>query len=136
MSRQFNDLCPVVRTKALALFARCAEQHVWLILLDVLRDVEKQEEYVRTGASKTMDSLHLPQTRCVYCKGMSHALDAAPIKDLDSTDIVKAIEWDQKNPAWATYGRIAKSLGFTWGGDWGWDFSHVEIPVKTQLVGE
>ena len=42
-------------------------------VLDGLRTIEEQEEYVRTGVSKTMDSKHLPQD-----DGTGHAGDLVP----------------------------------------------------------
>lgn len=48
---------------------------------DGLRAVEEQREFVRTGASKTMNSKHLPQygiPEHPEWDGMSHAVDLAP----------------------------------------------------------
>lgn len=42
-------------------------------LHDGLRTLAEQREYVRTGASQTMDSLHLPQR-----DGWGHAVDLVP----------------------------------------------------------
>ena len=42
-------------------------------ILEGVRDLATQEEYVRTGKSKTMNSLHLLQA-----DGWSHAVDVAP----------------------------------------------------------
>lgn len=42
-------------------------------VLEGVRTLEKQEEYVRTGRSKTMDSKHLKQS-----DGFSHAIDLVP----------------------------------------------------------
>lgn len=43
--------------------------------------------------------------------------------------------WDQgsaKNPlpkvAWEKYGRLVRESGLRWGGDWGWDLPHAELP--------
>jgi len=54
-----------------------------------------------------------------------------------ATDIVFLNEksqpsWDGKYN-WKRLGEIGKSLGLTWGGDWGWDNAHFQfIPVKAQ----
>jgi hypothetical protein len=96
---------------------------VWLIVVDTLRTPEEQAEYLRTGASKTSNSLHLPQPDC----GLSHAMDSAPILDLNETNIVKAIQWDPKHPSWKVYVEEAKKLGLVCGADWGWDYSHVQL---------
>lgn len=43
--------------------------------------------------------------------------------------------WDQgsaTNPlpkvAWEKYGRLVRESGLRWGGDWGWDLPHAELP--------
>jgi len=116
---------------AFELLARCAARRVWCIVVDTLRTKEEQAELLRTGASRTLNSLHLPQTWCRVCGhagGLSHAMDAAPIADLNETNVVKAIQWDQRHVAWKIYGEEAKKLHLVWGGDWHWDFSHVQMP--------
>lgn len=39
---------------------------------------------------------------------------------------------DAKNPlpklAWEKYGRLVRECGLRWGGDWGWDMPHAELP--------
>lgn len=137
MSRSLDHLCPRFRLQAFELLARCAEERVWCLVIDTLRTPVEQAEYLRTGASKTLASLHLPQTHCGLCGhvgGLSHAMDAAPIKDMEATNVVKAIQWDTTHRSWAVYGRIAKKLGLTWGGDWRTfkDFSHVQLSKLTE----
>lgn len=149
MSRSLDHLCPRFRPLAFELIARCAGRKVWLIVVDTLRTPEEQAEYLKTGASRTSNSLHLPQVNCPHCglttksgrvpggfKGLSHAMDAAPILDLDATSAVKAIQWDVKHPSWKVYGEEAKRLGLVWGGDWGWDFSHVQMPRTEYTSGQ
>lgn len=130
MSRDLDHLCPRFRGLAFELIARCAERKVWLVIIDTLRTPTEQAKYLESGASKTLNSLHLPQTWCLVCGhagGLSHAMDAAPIRDLDE-NVVKQVQWDAGHPSWKAYGAAAKSLGLVWGGDWGWDFSHVQVP--------
>lgn len=131
MSRDLNHLCPRFRPLAFELIARCAERRVWLIVLDTLRTPAEQAQYLAAGTSKTLNSLHLPQTWCSVCGhagGLSHAMDAAPIADLNETNVVKAIQWDVKHPSWKIYGEIAVGLRLVWGGNWGWDMSHTQMP--------
>lgn len=135
MSRSLDDLCPFFEPYCYELIARCASRRVWLLILDTLRTPEEQEENLRKGVSKTRNSLHLPQRWCNVCQGLSHAMDAAPIRDLQETNLVKAIQWDPKHPSWQVYGEEAKKLGLVWGGSWGWDFSHIQVP-KTLYTSE
>lgn len=53
-----------------------------ITILEGVRSVETQEEYVRTGKSKTMNSKHLKQS-----DGFAHAIDAVPYP----------IDWNDKD---------------------------------------
>jgi len=50
-----------------------AIKHMDITILEGVRSKERQEELVRTGKSKTLDSRHLKQD-----DGYSHAVDASP----------------------------------------------------------
>jgi peptidoglycan L-alanyl-D-glutamate endopeptidase CwlK len=93
-------------------------------VLEVLRTVARQKELVRTGASKTMNSRHLPGA-----DGKSRAVDIAPL------------DGGQVSWAWPTYFKLApiikqaaKDVGvpIEWGGDWRTfkDGPHWQLPWK------
>lgn len=92
-------------TKAAALkfYDYCIKNNINVLIYETIRTVEKQKQYVASGASKTMKSYHL----------VGQALDFVPVNDkgqclwggYDAPEIRKAVAY-------------AKSLGFTWGGDW------------------
>lgn len=80
-------------------------------VLEVLRTVVRQKELVRTGASKTMNSRHLPGKN-----GKSHAVDIAPL------DEGGKVSW-----SWPLYHALAPiikqaaadvGVPIEWGGDW------------------
>lgn len=76
---------------------------------EVLRTEYQQKEYLRTGLSKTMDSMHLKKL----------AVDFNVFKDgklLDDVEDIRPIGeyWKRLNP------------DNVWGGDWGWDAGHFE----------
>lgn len=80
-------------------------------VLEGVRTVEQQEEYVRTGKSQTMKSKHLPQE-----DGLSHAVDLAPYP----------IDWNNMNRFYYMQGLIKGiasqlgikvRLGIDWDGD-------------------
>lgn len=90
-----------------------AIKYVDFTVLEGLRDVETQEEYVRTGKSKTMNSKHLMQS-----DGYSHAVDIAPFP----------IDWSNRERFTYLGGYIRaighmKGVKITWGGDWDSDFN-------------
>lgn len=93
------------------------------LVVEGVRTVAQQREYVTKGASQTMNSYHLPQA-----DGLGHAVDLAPLVD-------GAIPWND----WAKFKNLADvvkacaaELGVPveWGGDWSTfkDGPHFQIP--------
>lgn len=96
-------------------------------VLEVLRSIERQRQLVAKGASKTMNSRHLPGP-----DGKSRAADIAPLDDGE-------VSW-----AWPLYHRLApiikqaaRDVGvpIEWGGDWRtfkdgphWQLPHRQYP--------
>lgn len=92
-------------------------------VVEGVRTVAQQREYVARGSSKTMGSFHLPQA-----DGLAHAVDLAPL-------VGGAIPWNE----WAQFKELADvvkacaaELGVPveWGGDWRTfkDGPHFQIP--------
>lgn len=91
------------------------------IVTEGARTVEKQRSLVKAGASKTMNSRHIPENN--EC-GLSCAVDLAYWLDSDSDGSVDSgeIRWD-----WPLYKQIAdvmkeaaqiENVRIEWGGDW------------------
>lgn len=92
------------------------------VVIEGVRSLEDQKKHFSSGASKTMNSLHLPQS-----DGYAHAVDLAAWHN-------GGIRWD-----WPLYHKIAdavkqaaKNLNTTieWGGDWKTfkDGVHFQLP--------
>lgn len=98
-------------------------------VVEGVRTVAQQREYVARGSSKTMDSYHLPQT-----DGLGHAVDLAPLAD-------GAIPWNNWQ-AFADLAAVVKGcaaeLGVPveWGGDWKTfkDGPHFQLPRGSQAA--
>ncbi|CAB3838006.1 hypothetical protein LMG26686_01301 [Achromobacter mucicolens] len=92
-------------------------------VVEGVRTVEQQREYVARGSSKTMNSYHLPQA-----DGLGRAVDLAPL-------VGGAIPWNNWQ-AFADLAAVVKAcaaeLGVPveWGGDWTSfkDGPHFQIP--------
>ena len=87
-------------------------EHVDCTIIEGVRSIETQEEYVRSGKSKTMNSKHLKQS-----DGWSHAVDC----------IAYPIRWDdwKRNYLFAGYVKgVAAALGISLriGADWNGNF--------------
>lgn len=89
-----------------------AIKYLDLTIIEGVRTKETQEEYVRTGRSKTMNSKHLKQA-----DGYSHAVDV----------MLHKIEWDNWNRNYMVVGFIRGiaamqgvelRCGADWDGDW------------------
>ena len=105
--RSMNGIHPDLRR---VLDRALQESPVDFVVTEGLRTVERQRELVKQGASKTMNSRHLPGK-----DGKSRAVDIAPM-------IGGQVSWD-----WPLYRRLApiikqaaKDVGvpIEWGGDW------------------
>nr|WP_191295150.1 M15 family metallopeptidase [Achromobacter xylosoxidans] len=92
-------------------------------VVEGVRTLERQREYVARGASQTMASYHLAQE-----DGLSHAVDLAPLID----GVIPWSNWQ----AFAGLAQVVKAcaaeLGVPveWGGDWKTlkDGPHFQIP--------
>ena len=111
------DLARVIKRAA-------AISSVDFTVLEVLRTVARQRQLVEQGASKTMNSRHLPGK-----DGKSRAVDIAPM-------IGGKVSWD-----WPLYHRLApiikqaaqdEGVPIEWGGDWRTfkDGPHWQLPWK------
>lgn len=104
------------RTKVLAqkFYDFCVKNGIQILITEGRRTIEKQREYVASGASKTLKSYHL----------VGQALDFVPVVGDD-------INYNlyRKKP-FNDAVLYAKKLGFKWGGDWGWDSPHLEYHYK------
>lgn len=130
--RSLKRLNNKVHPKLVAVVKRAIElSTVDFSVIEGIRTIEKQREYVKKGVSKTMKSRHLIQP-----DGYGHAVDLAPLIEKHLTDK----EWqyskgdldigkDAKIPwnSWKAFEEVSKAMKqaakelnvrITWGGDW------------------
>ncbi|WMD23287.1 M15 family metallopeptidase [Achromobacter seleniivolatilans] len=92
-------------------------------VVEGVRTLAQQREYVTKGASQTMNSYHLPQA-----DGLGHAVDLAPL-------VRGVIPWND----WQSFANLARvvkdcaavlGVPVEWGGDWKSfkDGPHFQIP--------
>ena len=82
-------------------------------VIEGMRDISRQRQLVKSGASTTMNSRHLT----------GHAVDIAPYPfngDVDEDGVVNIEDWDQYYPIEEAMKLAADELGIDleWGGDW------------------
>lgn len=103
-------------------FEILGEGELSFTVIEGIRSIERQQTLVRNGASRTLNSKHIPDE-----SGYGHAVDLA-------ATINGTVSWD-----WPLYGKLAAAMKkaaaeqkvpLTWGGDWKNfpDGPHFEIP--------
>ncbi|AAT69479.1 endolysin [Alphaproteobacteria phage PhiJL001] len=99
-------------------------------VLEGVRSLARQKQLVARGASKTMNSRHLPKVPKGGGEPVAHAVDLGAYVDGE-------VRWD-----WPLYHKIAKAVKqaarelnvpIEWGGDWRTfkDGPHWQLPWKT-----
>lgn len=109
-SRKLEDLLPVVREKAECMIAKCKSAGIDLLVTSTYRDHESQNALYaqgRTSPGKIVTNAKGGQSFHNYrC-----ALDVVPL--INGKPV-----WDAKNPMWQEIGRLGKSCGLEWAGEW------------------
>lgn len=101
------------------------------------RTLERQRQLVRIGASKTLNSRHIPKVPKGGGAPVSHAFDAVPLVDLDRDGKIETSEMFD----WPLYHKMAPfikqafaevGVPIEWGGDWRTfkDGPHWQLPRK------
>ena len=118
-------LCPCIKRRLERLTERATSMGIKVTLLETMRDMERQEWYLKNKRSKTLQSKHLPQPP----NSLALAFDLAPSSYLELRG------WWPEGPLWKELGIAGESLGLTWGGPglvkdgFNWDFPHYQLSV-------
>lgn len=117
MSRKLDDLSPRFRPLAMEFLARLVEAGIHVLIVDTLRTPAEHQANLAKGVSWTARSKHLT----------GDAMDVVPYSVWTSEPGGDKVSWNSQDPAYATLGAIAESLGLRWGGRWKQrDMGHVE----------
>jgi peptidoglycan L-alanyl-D-glutamate endopeptidase CwlK len=133
-SRSLDDLLPQVKMRMVEFLAHCelalAEEYpgkrIKVVPTCTLRDDEYQEKLYAQGRTA-------PGNIVTNAKPGSSVHEYACAMDF-AVQVEGVLDWGHR-PYYLTCGRIAKSLGLTWGGDWNgngiqdsadWDLCHVQ----------
>lgn len=102
------------------------ESPVKFVVIEGVRTRERQEQLVASGASRTMNSRHIPGK-----DGTAKAIDIAP---LDANGKI-VFDWPLYHKIAPAMKQAAKDLGIPleWGGDWRTfkDGPHFQLPYRT-----
>lgn len=96
-------LHPIVRAKAEQLVSLARGQGIAVKLTEGYRPPERQAELLTTGATNAKPGYSFHQYGLAF--------------DLVPLDAQGKAWWEPGKAVWQTIGRIGKSLGLTWGGD-------------------
>lgn len=117
---------------ALAALVRTVAASVPLIVVEGARSLDRQRDLFRLGKSRTMNSRHLPKLAAGVPAPVSHAVDLAPLVDLDG-DGDRELSWlpEHFRPIADAMKQAAEAAGvpIVWGGDWRTfvDMPHFEL---------
>lgn len=112
-----------------------ASASVAFMVVEGSRSFDRQKELFRLGKSKTMNSRHLPKAAKGVAALVSHAVDLAPLVDLDGDGDIE-LSWDAKHfyPIAEAMQAAADAAGvpIVWGGSWRSfvDMPHFELDRK------
>lgn len=113
---------------ALARLVRAARATVPFMVVEGARSLERQRELFRLGKSRTMNSRHLPKFAEGLTAPVSHAVDLAPLVDLDGDGDLD-LSWSAKHFQPIADAMKAEAfrqkVALEWGGDWK---SFVDMP--------
>lgn len=126
LNRVHPDLVKVIHAAA-------ARSPILFVVTEGERTKAVQQEYYRTGKSKTMRSRHLPESN--VCK-LSCAVDLAVWEDRDADKVVDVDEISWKFPHYQALAQVVKEAAVSvgvpieWGGDWASfkDGPHFQLP--------
>ncbi len=109
MSRSLDELSSRFKPLAQQLLDRLKEEGIDdIVVVYTSRTPEEQRDCIARGVSWTNNSKHLPQPP----EGKSEAIDLCPKR------LMVEKFWAPHDPLWDKMGRIGKSLGLKWGGEW------------------
>lgn len=101
-------------------------------IIESVRSIERQREMVKKGLSKTMNSRHLASA-----DGKSRAVDIWPIDPETQKRVTSKDPKELDRLLWKYLREIADvvkrksrelNIPVEWGGDWGWDAPHFQLP--------
>jgi peptidoglycan L-alanyl-D-glutamate endopeptidase CwlK len=120
-SRDLNDLHPKMQTMALKFLEKCHAQDLEVLIYCTYRSNAEQDELYKIGRTvngRKVTNAKGGQSRhnfTVNGKPASLAFDGVPLRNGKPVWNNKS---DEDYALWQKYGRIAKSVGLEWAGDW------------------
>lgn len=109
-SRSLDDLLPQVKSRVEVFIAACKAEGIDLLVTSTYRDNESQNALYaqgRTAPGKIVTNAKAGQSfhnfRC--------AVDVVPI-------VAGKPRWDVKDEVWQKIGKLGKTAGLEWAGDW------------------
>jgi peptidoglycan L-alanyl-D-glutamate endopeptidase CwlK len=111
-SRLLKDLEPVTQGQVSDLISVMLRHNYPVRTTHTLRTLAEQDALYAQGRTK-------PGVKVTNAKGGESAHNYGMAADLVFVNTLFT-------GPWPLFGKEAKKLGLEWGGDWGWDFGHVQ----------
>lgn len=125
----FTDLHPIVAEKTEQLLDITAKENIHVVITETVRTMEEQEDLYAQGRSTEGNIVTYAQAGESY-HNYGLAIDFA-LKD-NHGDVIWDTSYDGNSNGksdWDEVAKIAKELGFEWGGDWAnfKDYPHLQM---------
>ena len=127
--RFIAELDPSLQAIARALINQARYEDIMAIATEAYRSPERQDELYAIGRDENGNKTG---TTVTDARGGESAHQYRLAIDLGIVDETGNWNWDYvidpNQPDWLRLGEIGESYGFEWGGRWGWDHPHFQIP--------
>ena len=127
--RFIAELDPSLQAIARALINQARYEDIMAIATEAYRSPERQDELYAIGRDENGNKIGSTVTDA---RGGESAHQYRLAIDLGIVDETGNWNWDYvidpNQPDWLRLGEIGESYGFEWGGRWGWDHPHFQIP--------
>ena len=129
-SRNVNDLHPRLRSLYLRFDQMMRESDVHYIITATYRNNDDQDKLYDSG--RTVKGSIVTNAKAGQSMHNAVDLNGAPASRAFDIVIIKdgKPDWDIKNPDWKKAGKIGKSVGLEWAGDWVSfkEYPHFQLP--------
>ena len=113
--RRLDTLHPVVRARAVAFLQLCTQAGLSVMVSQGLRTWQEQDGLYAKG--RTVPPIGRKHV-VTKAKGGQSYHNFGLAFDIVVLDAVGKADWNTAHPGWSAAGRLGKSVGLDWGGDW------------------
>ncbi len=113
--RRLSRVHPILASRGRCLIELCALDEFAVLITQGLRTWEEQDQlYAKGRTVPPLGKRHI----VTYAKGGYSFHNFGLAFDIVILDAIGKADWDPSNPGWTRAGKLGKSVGLEWGGEW------------------